>query len=399
MITFNPDTGLISSGTAAIRANLVTQWQKAFATDPNKPLLDTAPETPAGQLIDGQAVLINRKDSEILYLANMFNPKTALGIWQDALAGIYFIERHVAIATLVTGNIKGAYGTVIPYGAIVQDQKGYTYTNVTVTTIGEDGTATAIFRCSQRGAIEIGVGQLTKIVTVVPGWDSITNLAAGVTGRNSETQAEFEQRRRASVAQNAHGIASAVEGALANLSDVVAVSVLENRGDTDKVLYGVTLPPHSIYCSVYGGNIESIAKTIHEKIDGGCGISGNTKIAYVDEKGNEFVYYIEIPTTTTFALSVKIRKTSTLPTNYEEQIKKVVLQNFNGELNKYGRAKMAQTIYASRFYADIVDVGVDNLENIEISYPSGSEWTDSVDIPANQIPVMSESNITITVLE
>ncbi len=53
MITFNPDTGLISSGTAAIRANLVTQWQKAFATDPDKPLLDTAPETPAGQLIDG----------------------------------------------------------------------------------------------------------------------------------------------------------------------------------------------------------------------------------------------------------------------------------------------------------------------------------------------------------
>lgn len=79
--------------------------------------------------------------------------------------------------------------------------------------------------------------------------------------------------------------------------------------------------------------------------------------------------------------------------------KKVVLQNFNGELNKYGRAKMAQTIYASRFYADIVDVGVDNLENIEISYPSGSEWTDSVDIPANQIPVMSESDITITVLD
>ena len=123
MITFNPDTGLVSSGTAAIRANLVTQWQKAFATDPDKPLLDTAPETPAGQLIDGQAVLINRKDSEILYLANMFNPKTALGIWQDALAGIYFIERHIAIATLVTGNIKGAYGTVIPNGAIVQDQK------------------------------------------------------------------------------------------------------------------------------------------------------------------------------------------------------------------------------------------------------------------------------------
>lgn len=399
MITFNPETGLVSTGTAAIRANLAGQWQKAFATDPDKPLLDTDPETPAGQLIDGQAVLINKKDSEILYLANMFNPKTALGMWQDALAAIYFIERHIAIATLVTGNIKGAYGTVIPYGAIVQDEKGYTYTNVTATSIGEDGTATAVFRCSQRGAIEVGVGQLNKIVTVVPGWDSITNMAAGVTGRNSETQAEFEQRRRASVAQNAHGTAAAVEGAVANLADVVAVSVLENKGDYDTVLYGVTLPPHSLYCSVYGGNVDAIAKVIHEKLDGGCGISGNTKVIYTDENGREFIYYIEIPTTTTFALSVKIRKTSTLPTNYEEQIKKVVLQNFNGELNKYGRAKMAQTIYASRFYANIVDVGVDNLETIEISYPSGAAWTDSVDIPANQIPVMSENDITITIIE
>ena len=76
MITFNPDTGLISSGTAAIRANLVTQWQKAFATDPNKPLLDTAPETPAGQLIDGQAGLI--KIARFFILRTCLIPKPRL---------------------------------------------------------------------------------------------------------------------------------------------------------------------------------------------------------------------------------------------------------------------------------------------------------------------------------
>ena len=117
-ITFNPDTGIVVEDTATIRARLVEQWQKAFAVDPTKPLLNTETETPAGQIIDGQAILINQKDSALLTLANQLNPKTASGVFQDALANIYFLTRHVAQPTYVTGNIKGAYGTIIPYGAL-----------------------------------------------------------------------------------------------------------------------------------------------------------------------------------------------------------------------------------------------------------------------------------------
>lgn len=49
-ITFNPDTGIVVEDTATIRARLVEQWQKAFAVDPTKPLLNTETETPAGSL-------------------------------------------------------------------------------------------------------------------------------------------------------------------------------------------------------------------------------------------------------------------------------------------------------------------------------------------------------------
>lgn len=49
-ITFNPDTGIVVEDTATIRARLVEQWQKAFAVDPTKPLLNTETETQQGSL-------------------------------------------------------------------------------------------------------------------------------------------------------------------------------------------------------------------------------------------------------------------------------------------------------------------------------------------------------------
>ena len=50
-----------------------------------------------GQIIDAETLAITQKDAELAFLANMFNPKTARGIWQDALAEIYFIKRKEAV--------------------------------------------------------------------------------------------------------------------------------------------------------------------------------------------------------------------------------------------------------------------------------------------------------------
>lgn len=398
-ITFNPDTGIVVEDTATIRARLVEQWQKAFAVDPTKPLLNTETETPAGQLIDGQAILINQKDSALLTLANQLNPKTAAGVFQDALANIYFLTRHVAQPTYVTGNIKGAYGTIIPYGALVQDVNGYTFLNTTVTTIDENGTATAVFRCTQYGPIEVGPNTLTKIITAVPGWDSITNDASGVTGRNNETQAEFEQRRAESVSKNAHGTAAAVQGAVSDLDGVVACEVVENRGDNFITKMGVSLSPHSLYISVYGGEPEDIGNAIHQKIDGGCGTNGNTKVDVIDPTTQaENTYYYQIPETINMGIYVTIRKTLSLPTDYESLIKKAVLANFNGETIDYSRVKMAQVLYASRFYKSVIQTGVNDFVGVELQYPVGGSRVDSIKIPADEIPVLSEDNITVVAL-
>ena len=87
-VTFNPNTGLVAEDTAVIRQRIATQWKNAFNVSAGTPELNTEAETPAGQVIDGQAALISEKDGEILHLGNSFNHETATGVAQDALAKI-----------------------------------------------------------------------------------------------------------------------------------------------------------------------------------------------------------------------------------------------------------------------------------------------------------------------
>ena len=392
--------GISAEETSVIRANIAQEWKNAFATDPNLPPLDTEPETPAGQLIDGETALASEKDNEILFVANQFNPKNAVGAWQDALAAIYFIRRKIALPTYVTCQALGAYGTVIPYGAIVQDTNGYTYMNTQVATINASGQATLYMRCTELGAVEAESGTLTRIITTVPGWDSVTNAAAGVTGREVESQAAFESRRVQSVAKNAHGSVASLFGAIADINDVTALLILENTTNVDKTEKGVTLAGHSVYISVYGGDNNDIAKAIYNKLDAGCGTNGNTLVSYnpsSDEPETQpdmsYSYYIERPTAVSTAIVVTVADQQT--TTLTNAIKQAVVDNFNGNSN-YRRVKMGDTLYASRFYNDVIKAGVTSLKTIKIKYPTSATAADSVDIDADEIPTISASDVTVT---
>ena len=235
-ISFDDELGLQVPATEDIRTAVADDWQKAFNRGEGSPLLDVEPTSPAGQLIDALTAEIEAKNSELLYLANQLNPKTAVDRFQDALGYIYFLTRKIAEATVVTCEVTGLNGTTIPYGAIVQSTEGYNLTCLSSVTIGSSGAATAYFQVSEPGPIEIAAHSVTKIVTVIPGWSSVDNDEPGATGRLKETRAEFEARRYASVAKNAHGSAISIYGTIADINGVIDCQVLENTGDRKSVV-------------------------------------------------------------------------------------------------------------------------------------------------------------------
>ena len=376
-ISFDDELGLQVPATEDIRTAVADDWQKAFNRGEGSPLLDVEPTSPAGQLIDALTAEIEAKNSELLYLANQLNPKTAVDRFQDALGYIYFLTRKIAEATVVTCEVTGLNGTTIPYGAIVQSTEGY------------------ILTC----LIEIAAHSVTKIVTVIPGWSSVDNDEPGATGRLKETRAEFEARRYASVAKNAHGSAISIYGTIADINGVIDCQVLENTGPNPKEMYGVNVDGHSVAVCVYGGEDDDIAEAIYTKKDAGCGTSGNTTIQHVayDFANALYEYKIYRPETISFNVQVAIPNASALNNSVKNAIKSAVITDFLGksEISGNSRVGLASTVYASRFYIAVMSTdGVSQISNIKIAL-GNTNYADSVVINADQEPVITEDNVTI----
>lgn len=398
-ITFNPSTGFSADSTSTIRQAIVNDWTAIF--DDENATLNTSSESPAGQIIDSLSVLVTGKDSEFLNLANQFNPLTADGIFQDTLGAIYFLTRKVATATVVTCTCTGLQGTTIPAGSIIQTTDGVKLASVGAATIGANGTVDVEFAAQESGAIDIGAGTCTKIITVIAGWDTVTNAAAGTPGSLIEGRADFEKRRYNSVAANAHGSAAALQGAVYQVENVLDCLVLENKTDATVTKQGVSLISHSVAVCVYGGEDADIAETIYNKLDAGCGTNGETTVSYTSTDGVVNTYQIVRPVPTPLYISVTFNKTAQTPATVTADIKNAIIADANGSDTNSGNTRigMGQTIYASRFTVAIAKTaGVNDLESVYIG-TSASPTGNSVTMQADEEPVITADNIEVIINE
>ena len=221
MLHFDPATGFYADDTETVRAAVAADWVTAFHKD-GQVDLNTDPETPAGQLIDSQTAAITEKDTELLYLCDQFDPAKNEGIFQDAIAKIYFLSRKAATPSTATITVRGLSGTVIPVNAQIMSSADDTiWQNVAAFTIGADGTGSGVFRCTTEGLISAAAGTLTRIMTVVAGWDTATNEHAAVVGTLEENRGQFELRRYSSVSLNSRGTAASVYARIMQLDDVI----------------------------------------------------------------------------------------------------------------------------------------------------------------------------------
>ena len=401
MLSFDQETGQIEAPeTSTIRGNVAADFVSAFNLGDGSPSLDTSAVTPAGQLVDAITAYIAQSNSELMYVKNQFNPLTAEGAFQDALGAIYFLTRKIADPTKVDCVCTGLQGTVIPAGAIVQDESGNRYQATTAATIPAGGSVTVTFSNIIPGPVDCPANTVTNIVTVIAGWDTVNNPASGTLGRLQESQSDFEKRRFNSVAANAQGSAMALQGALDNLEGVVDCLVLENTSSSSQTLGGVSVDGHSVAICIYP-NVAGIAETIYQKKSAGCGTTGTTQVVYTDsDTGAVYTYNIIVPTTLDVKVVVNVDYSLALPATYISDIKEAIIADFNGQNTDSGNSRigMGQTVYASRFTtAVLLTAGIRSLRSITIALGTGAAG-DSITIPANIQPVMSEADITVNAI-
>lgn len=400
-LTFDASTGFDVTEVPDLREQVAEDWKEAFK-ETGRPELNTAPETPQGQLIDSLTAALNQKDKELAFLAQQFNPLTASGVWQDALAKIYFITRRPAIRSYAECTLTGMQGTVIDEGAQIRSLYDNTLWTLGETiTIPEGGVIKAVFTCESEGAVQAAPGTLGQIVTTVAGWDTVTNEEAATAGQSEEGTSAFEARRYASVAMNSRATCSTVYARVAATDGVIACYVTDNKTGKYKIVDGFSLKPHSLYVAVIGGRDADIAKAIYNSVSAGCDYNGNTTVTVTDENTNaeEDVTFLRPDELQVYVL-VTVDDSFTITEGLGQLIRQAVYNNFYGEetaiiaSQQVTRVVMFTDLYASRFMPSILNTGISNVLSVHVSF-DGVNWTNQVHIPIDAEPVLLLENIQI----
>jgi uncharacterized phage protein gp47/JayE len=389
--------GLSIPSESAIVAGLTADFQAAFGG-----VLNPSPATPQGQLIASLAAIIGATNDLLLDIVNQVDPAVADGRMQDAIARIYYLGRLPANSTTVTAICTGANGTVIPAGSLAMATDGTIYASISPATISA-GTATITFQSTETGPIACPAGSLTTIYRVLPGWDTITNPADGVMGRDRETRAQFEARRSASVAINATGILPALRGAVLNVAGVTDTYVTENVTGSTTTIGGVSVLANSLYVCVQGGTDADVARAIWSRKSGGCNYTGSTTVAVQDTSNGyttPFPSYnvkFQRPTAVPLYLAVSIANTSAVPADALLQIRSAAAAVFAGQ-DGGERPTIGSIIYALRFVAAIQTLGPwAKVVAIAIG-TSASPTGSSVALNINQIATLPSSNVTVSLV-
>lgn len=348
--SFGPD-GFASPEELAILAGVLADFNAAFGGNLN---IDVS--TPQGQLATSLAALVGAFNDLFVDYTNQVDPAFSTGRMQDAIGRIYGITRRGPIATSVIARCSGATGVTIPVGSLARATDGTIYSALATGTIDSNGWVDLPFAALTPGPIECPAGTLTTIYRTIPGWDSITNPAAGTPGRNAETRQEFEERRISSVAANAVGILPSVRASVLSVDGVIDAYVTENPTATTATIGGVSLAAHSLYVCVVGGEDADVAKAIWLKKPPGCNYNGSTTVVVEDDNSG----YLTPPTYSVkfqraapkvVDIDIEIADGPNVPNDAASQIESVIQGAW------VDMARIGQTLYASSFVCPVGALG------------------------------------------
>lgn len=349
--------GPVAPTIEAILEGVQADFDAAFGTSFN-----WAENTPQGQIATSIAAMVNNCYQLVIYYASQVDPSYATGRMQDAIGRIYFLERQIAESTVVQALCSGLEGVEIPQFALAKAEDGNLYQCTTGGVIPDSGSITLPFACTVPGPTACPAGTLNQIYQAIPGWDSITNVADGALGTNTETAAEFEERRAASVAKNSSGSLPAIIGAVAEIDGVLDYYATQNDTSSPLVIGGYTLDPYSIYVAVIGGDQDDVARAIWTKKAPGCAYNGNTTVAVEDTSSGYSPPYpsydvtFQIPDPLPIIFAVSITNTTFVPADAADQIATAIVNAAAGA-DGGPRARIGSIVYASRFVAPILALG------------------------------------------
>ncbi|MCK5607368.1 baseplate J/gp47 family protein, partial [Candidatus Pacearchaeota archaeon] len=242
------DTGITPTTLSEYQTLLRTAFKTAFGEN-----IDVDAKSPQGQFIDNMALSMSQSDDAIISVGGVVNIFRAFKSQLEGLAALLGINKNEAESTIVIVTLGGTPATIVTAGSRARSDAGDLYELDEDTQLDGGGIASATMSAIETGPIELLTGELTSVVDVVPGWETVVNPSDGVTGRDIESDSVYRQRYFTELFRNALSVLDAMNSVISEQDNVVEVVGYENDTDASIVVQNISIDPHSIAMVVEGG--------------------------------------------------------------------------------------------------------------------------------------------------
>ncbi len=228
------------------------------------------------------------------------------------------------------------------------------------------------------GAEDVPIGAITGIQTPVSGWLRVTNLVAGNTGRDRETDEELRLRRDLSLEKS-------IIKAVLEVPNVTQAKIFDNDSD---ITDGDGTPAHHIWPIVEGGLNNAIAKALIDNNAAGIGMRGlQTGTAISPYTGLTHTANFDRPTYIypTIVITYSVTEENTFPVSG--------IQLSKNALVAYGKTLLiGDDLIYSRLFAPIHTVS-----GLQVNSLTVNAGTASLSIAKSQLVIIRDADITMSV--
>ncbi len=388
--------GTIVPDTATIKAEVEQEWIDSLG-------LSEAPDASSaeGRLIDAEVtsrVSVARNNA---LLANQQNPNLADGNFLDAHLALIGSSRDGAEQSTVECDLTGVAGTLIPAGQYVEDDNRILWISASAVTLDGLGQASVTFRSVDYGPVTADIGEITKIVSGVLGWETVNNPDDAVPGKLEQSDVSARIQRKRELGANSKSNAYSILAAINALEGVAGVRFRENTADTLQVIDNVSLGLHSTWVCVDGGVDAEIAEAYVTSRTGGAGFNGAESIVYT-EPSSEQPITVLFDRPTDKPLICRITARITTGTSGVSDIKTAAVKYANGEIDNelgfYLGEDSSPFEVAAGVNSELPGVFVLKCELATVADGSGAYSTNTIDNEIFEKASLTTGNVEVVIV-
>lgn len=242
--------------------------------------------------------------------------------------------------------------------------------------------------CDETGVVEQPINTITRIAVPILGWETATNPASGIVGRELETDAELRARYQIAKFGDGSNLIESLYSALYALDGVESVGIVEN--DTDSpVVTPTTIPAHSFYLVVQGGETQAIGNAVWANKPAGILSYGTSEtVTVLDSQGIGHDISFDRPTTVDVYVTINITVQSNFAPDGVDQIKQAVIDHLNSLV-------IGEDVLYSRLYTPINSIPGHYVTSLTLGTAPSPVGTSNLTIAFNQKASAVTANIVV----